>query len=184
MAEFLGSSTDFYFWQGCNLHRQRLCFCGCHGSCETVAVKRVSGQRPSVEHPFVELLLETLRTHQGSIKFVKVPSHVNMIGNNETDRLADQGRLFHPLCPVFQTPEGHASADQSPPHPHPLNDGGECRVRTFNQSRENCSFPLQKMSSLANRNIFSRIFLCGWVWSCFREIGCLHLSDCSSSDLS
>ena len=45
--------------------------------------------------------------------------------------------------------------------PHPLNDGGECRVHTFNQSQENCSFPLQNMSSLANRKIFSRICLCG-----------------------
>ena len=63
--------------------------------------------------PLWVLLLETLRTHQGSIKFVKVSSHVNIIGNNEADRLADQGRLSHPLCPVFQTPERHASADET-----------------------------------------------------------------------
>ena len=65
--------------------------------------------------PLWELFLETLRTHQGSIKFGKVPSHVNIVGNNEADRLAAQGRLSHPLCRVFQTRARHASADETPP---------------------------------------------------------------------
>ena len=33
-----------------------------------------------------------------------VPSHVDILGNNEADRLADQGRLSHPRCPVLRTP--------------------------------------------------------------------------------
>ena len=54
--------------------------------------------------PLWELLLDTLGTHKGSIKFIKVPSHVDILGNNEADRLADQGRLSHPRCPVLRTP--------------------------------------------------------------------------------
>ena len=54
--------------------------------------------------PLWELLLDTLSAHTGSIKFIKVPSHVDILGNNEADRLADQGRLSHPRCPVLKTP--------------------------------------------------------------------------------
>ena len=54
--------------------------------------------------PLWELLLDTLSAHTGSIKFIKVPSHVDILGNNEADRLAEQGRLSHPRCPVLKTP--------------------------------------------------------------------------------
>ena len=54
--------------------------------------------------PLWELLLDTLSAHTGSIKFIKVPSHVDILGNNEGDRLADQGRLSHLRCPVLKTP--------------------------------------------------------------------------------
>ena len=54
--------------------------------------------------PLWELLLDTLSAHTGSIKFIKVPSHVDILGNNEADTLADQGRLSHPRCPVLKTP--------------------------------------------------------------------------------
>ena len=46
--------TDFYIGQDCNLHRQRVCLFGCHGSGKMVAVKRVGWeQRPDVECPIV-----------------------------------------------------------------------------------------------------------------------------------
>ena len=54
--------------------------------------------------PLSELLLDTLSAHTGSIKFIKVPSHVDILGNNQADRLAEQGRLSHPRCPVLKTP--------------------------------------------------------------------------------
>ena len=54
--------------------------------------------------PLWELLLDTLSAHTGSIKFIKVPSHVDILGNNEADRLAEQGRFSHPRCPVLKTP--------------------------------------------------------------------------------
>ena len=38
--------------------------------------------------------------------------------------------------------------------PHPLNDGSERCVRTFNESLENFSFPRQNMRNLAYRKIF------------------------------
>ena len=47
--------------------------------------------------PLWEVVPETRSTHHGSVKFVKVPSHVNIIGSNEADRLADQGKLSHSL---------------------------------------------------------------------------------------
>ena len=61
-----------------------------------------------------EVLLETLSTHHGSVKFVKVPSHVNIIKNNEAERVAGQGRLSHPLCPVLQTPAHQDWSHETP----------------------------------------------------------------------
>ena len=67
--------------------------------------------------PLWELLLDTLGAHTGSIKFIKVPSHVDILGNNEADRLADQGRLSHPKCPVLKTPSrDFIMPTYTPPH--------------------------------------------------------------------
>ena len=65
--------------------------------------------------------------------------------------------------------------------PHPLNDGGECRVQTFNQSLKNYSFPRQNIPTLADCKLFFRICL-----RLDREVlqgdWLPPLSDCSSSD--
>ena len=47
-----------------------------------------------------ETLLDLLDAHYGNGKFIKVPSHMNILGNNEANRLADQGQLSRPQCPV------------------------------------------------------------------------------------
>ena len=51
-----------------------------------------------------EQLLHELSQPDKTIKWVKVPSHVTVEGNNEADRLADLGRLSSPLHPILHTP--------------------------------------------------------------------------------
>ena len=51
-----------------------------------------------------EQLLRELSQPDKTIKWVKVPSHVTVEGNNEADRLADLGRLSSPLHPILHTP--------------------------------------------------------------------------------
>ena len=75
----------------------------------------VGSKGPVSNVPPWEVLLETLSTHNGLVKFVKVPSHVNIIGNSEADRLADQGRLSHPPCPVLRTLAHQDWSCEAPP---------------------------------------------------------------------
>ena len=49
------------------------------------------------------LLLELDRPGR-TIHWVKVPSHVHKDGNNEADKLAEQGRMSHPKFPKLCTP--------------------------------------------------------------------------------
>ena len=80
-------------------------FLGATGAARRWKLRGWTGSSGPVSNvPLWELLLDTLSTHTGSIKFIKVPSHVDILGNNEADRLADQGRLSHPRCPVLKTP--------------------------------------------------------------------------------
>ena len=90
--------------------------------------------------PLREVLLETLITQGGSIKFIKVPSHVNVMGNNEADRVVDQVKLSHPPCLVLQT---LAPQDRSHDIPPPSNEGGECPARISNQFPQHCSIQCQ-----------------------------------------
>ena len=39
-----------------------------------------------------------------TVHWIKVPSHVHIDGNNEADRLAEQGRMSHPKFPELSTP--------------------------------------------------------------------------------
>ena len=39
------------------------------------------------------------------LRFAKVPSHADILGNTEADCLADKGRLAHLRCPVLTTPQ-------------------------------------------------------------------------------
>ena len=65
-----------------------------------------------------EQLLSELSQPDKTIKWVKVPSHVTVEGNNEADRLADLGRLSSPLHPILHTPS--TFSDFSPPRFTPL----------------------------------------------------------------
>ena len=56
-----------------------------------------------------EELLHELDQPGKTIRWVKVPSHVSVEGNNEADRPADLGRLSSPLHPVLSTPNSVAS---------------------------------------------------------------------------
>ena len=80
-------------------------FLGTRGAARRWKLRGWTGSSGPVSNVLLwELLLDTLSAHTGSMKFIKVPSHVDILGNNEADRLADQGRLSHPRCPVLKTP--------------------------------------------------------------------------------
>lgn len=55
-----------------------------------------------------ELLLAELDRPDRTIHWVKVPSHVTIEGNNEADRLAEEGRMSHPRLPALSTPTYHS----------------------------------------------------------------------------
>ena len=52
-----------------------------------------------------------------TVHWVKVPSHVTIEGNNEADRLADQGRQLHPRFPHPRTPSLLLSVASTPRAP-------------------------------------------------------------------
>ena len=54
--------------------------------------------------PLWEQLVAALDENPRTVHWVKVPSHVTIEGNNEADRLADQGRQLHPRFPHPRTP--------------------------------------------------------------------------------
>ena len=64
----------------------------------------VGSSGPVSNFPLWEQLLDELDCTQRTIHWIKVPSHVTIEGNNEADRLAEQGRHMHPRFP-------------HPPHP-------------------------------------------------------------------
>ena len=55
--------------------------------------------------PLWEQLLMELDNNSRTVHWIKVPSHVTIEGNNEADRLADQGRQLHPRYPHPSTPQ-------------------------------------------------------------------------------
>ena len=46
-----------------------------------------------------------LDNNSRTVHRIKVPSHVTIEGNNEADRLADQGRQLYPRYPHPRTPQ-------------------------------------------------------------------------------
>ena len=64
----------------------------------------VGSSGPVSNVPLWEQLLAALDENPRTVHWVKVPSHVTVEGNNEADRLADQGRQLHPRFPHPRTP--------------------------------------------------------------------------------
>ena len=70
--------------------------------------------------PLWEQLLAALDENPRTVHWVKVPSHVTIEGNNEADRLADQGRQLHPRFPHPRTPSLLLSVAGTPRAPKKL----------------------------------------------------------------
>ena len=64
-----------------------------------------------------EELLEYLDHTFQDIKWVKVPSHANVKGNEQVNTLANQGQVDNPLYPVEDTPWGSATPTFCTPAP-------------------------------------------------------------------
>ena len=56
--------------------------------------------------PIWEEVLQFLDDTFQEIKWVKVPSRVNVMGNEQANTLANQGRVNNPLYPMKGTPHG------------------------------------------------------------------------------
>ena len=65
----------------------------------------VGSSGPVSNVPLWEQLLMELDNNSRTVHWIKVPSHVTIEGNNEADRLADQGRQLHPRYPHPRTPQ-------------------------------------------------------------------------------
>ena len=50
------------------------------------------------------------------VKWVMVPSHVNVMGNEQANTLANQGRIIKPLYPAKGTPHGRRQHHTCTPH--------------------------------------------------------------------
>ena len=66
--------------------------------------------------PICEEVLQFLDGTFQEIKWVKVPSHVNVMGNEHANTLANQGRVNNPLYPVKRTPHGRRHHHICTPH--------------------------------------------------------------------
>ena len=66
-------------------------------------------------HTLISIPLFILFSSQ-EIKWVKVPSHVNVMGNEQANTLANQGRVNSPLYPVKGTPHGRYQHHTCTPH--------------------------------------------------------------------
>ena len=64
----------------------------------------VGSSGPVSNVPLLEQLLAALDENPRTVYWVKVPSHLTVEGNNEADRLADQGKQLHPRFPHPRTP--------------------------------------------------------------------------------
>ena len=66
--------------------------------------------------PLWEEILQFLDDTFQKIKCVKVPSHVNVMGNEQANTLANQGRVSNPLYPMKGTPHGCRQHHTCTPH--------------------------------------------------------------------
>ena len=91
--------TNFYIWQDCNLHRQRVCLSGCHRSGETVAVKRVGWeQRPIVECPIVGTFFGDSPNTLGLNQVWQRPFTCQYYRQQRSRPPCRPRRTSHPLC--------------------------------------------------------------------------------------
>ena len=90
--------------------------------------------------PLWEQLLAALDENPRTVHWVKVPSHVTIEGNNEADRLADQGRQLHPRFPHRRTPSlllSVAGTPSAPKKPKPLTlDSSPLPVKRLNSGAQ------------------------------------------------
>ena len=72
----------------------------------------VGSAGPVSNIPLWKELLQHLDSTFQDMLWVKVPSHVNVEGNEQADTLANNGRLSNPLYPARKTPRVHAAGQR------------------------------------------------------------------------
>ena len=95
-------------WGGCNLHDSEYVRKGAQGAALRWQARGWVGSAGPVSN--VQLrkeLLQHLDSTFQDILWVKVPSHVNVEGNEQADTLANNGRLSNPLYLARKTPKVH-----------------------------------------------------------------------------
>ena len=70
----------------------------------------VGSSAPVSNVPLWEQLPDQLDCTQRTVHWIKVPLHVTIEGNNEADRLAEEGRHMHPRFPHPRTPYAHTKS--------------------------------------------------------------------------
>ena len=81
---------------------------------------KINGRRgssgPVSNVPLWEEVLLFLDDTFQEVKWVKVPSYVNVMGNEQANTLANEGRIVNPLYPVKGTPHGRHQHHTCTPH--------------------------------------------------------------------
>ena len=90
------------------------CLLGAQGAARRWQARGWVGSAGPVSNiPLWKELLQLLDSTFQDILWVKVPSHVNVEGNEQADTLANNGRLSNPLYPARKTPRVQAAGQRA-----------------------------------------------------------------------
>ena len=104
-----------------------------------------------------ESSLRKLDSPDRRIEWVKVPSHVSMLTNEQVDALVNRGRHANPLYPAADTPKGRAArvstTPQSRPRPPDYTHSSDASLSSTTDG-QNASGPLAMGNTRAHWALF------------------------------